>query len=51
MVNEWPPVAELTRFVDRSMIPYIDAKLDRADESYLNLRPLVLNSWLKGWNG
>lgn len=47
-INEWPPKEELLNFIDRQKIPLLDEGLFGAAESYLNLRPFLLNRWVMG---
>ena len=46
VLNGWKSTQELTRYIDRSNLPILNEASVGAAESYINLRPLLLNQWL-----
>lgn len=45
-LNEWNAAIELSQYIDRSKLPVLNEASARGAESYINLRPLLLNQWL-----
>lgn len=44
--NDWQQTPELDNFINRQKIPLFEGSYE-AEGSYLNLRPFLLNSWIK----
>lgn len=47
-VNNWQTVPELSQFIDSTKIPQLIESSKDDTALYVNLRPLLLNSWLQG---
>jgi len=44
--NDWNAETELSQYIDRSKLPVLNEASARGADSYINLRPLLLNQWL-----
>jgi hypothetical protein len=47
-VDAWQPLPEITRYVDWSRIAPLTRSGGDSLSSYVNLRPLLLDQWLRG---
>lgn len=47
-LNDWRPAKGLVDYIELSKLPILRDAAARGAESYVNLRPLMLNRWLKG---
>ena len=45
-LNGWSSVKELAYYIDRSKLPILNKASAAGADSYINLRPLLLNQWL-----
>lgn len=45
-LNDWGSVKELAYYIDRSKLPILNEAAAAGADSYINLRPLLLNRWL-----
>jgi asparagine synthase (glutamine-hydrolysing) len=45
-LNDWSSAKELAYYIDRSKLPTLNKASPGGADSYINLRPLLLNQWL-----
>ena len=49
-LDDFSPVPELTKYVNRDTVPRVAGRACTPEQSWLNLRPLCLNNWLQYQN-